>query len=151
MSQLNQIIRNTPNKKKKIIGRGGKRGTYSGAGIKGQKSRAGGKLRPELRSIIKKLPKKRGYRFSPLEKKAVVLVNIKDIELAVTRGKMGGEIAVNPSSLISMGAVGNLKNKNVIFKVLGTGEVGRKYNVSGCSISESAKSKIISAGGHVAQ
>ena len=50
-------------KKKKRVGRGGKRGTYSGRGIKGQKARAGRKLRPALRDIIKKIPKQRGYRF----------------------------------------------------------------------------------------
>ena len=50
-------------KKKKRVGRGGKRGTYCGRGIKGQKSRAGRKLKPLIRDVIKKYPKLRGYRF----------------------------------------------------------------------------------------
>src|SRR4030043_532865 len=47
-------------KKKKRVGRGGKRGTYSGKGIKGQKSRAGRKMVPVIRELIKKYPKLRG-------------------------------------------------------------------------------------------
>ena len=43
------------------IGRGGKRGSYSGRGIKGQKSRAGRRIRPAIRDIIKKIHKRRGY------------------------------------------------------------------------------------------
>ncbi|PIS13477.1 MAG: hypothetical protein COT67_01505 [Candidatus Tagabacteria bacterium CG09_land_8_20_14_0_10_41_14] len=66
--QLHQLKPSTKNKDKKRIGRGGKRGTYSGRGLKGQKSRAGRKLRPQLRDIIKRLPKKRGYRFKPVKK-----------------------------------------------------------------------------------
>ncbi len=39
------------------IGRGGKRGKTSGRGHKGQNARAGTSKRPEMRDIIKKLPK----------------------------------------------------------------------------------------------
>ena len=53
--------RNTPNKKSRRVGRGGKRGKTSGRGTKGQKARAGRKLRPELRDTIKKIPKMRGH------------------------------------------------------------------------------------------
>ena len=58
--QLHQIQTKNSLKKSKRIGRGGKRGTYSGKGIKGQKSRAGAKIRPEIRDFIKKLHKLRG-------------------------------------------------------------------------------------------
>jgi large subunit ribosomal protein L15 len=47
---------------KKRIGRGGKRGGYSGRGQKGQKSRAGRRIRPAERDIILRLPKLRGNR-----------------------------------------------------------------------------------------
>jgi len=47
-------------KKRKRVGRGGKKGTYSGRGIKGQKSRAGRKLKPAIRELIKRYPKIRG-------------------------------------------------------------------------------------------
>ena len=47
-------------KGKKRVGRGGKRGTYSGRGQKGQRSRAGRKIRPAMRDLIQRLPKLRG-------------------------------------------------------------------------------------------
>lgn len=49
-----------------MVGRGGKHAKTSGRGGKGQTARAGNKRRPELRDIIKKLPKLRGYRFKPV-------------------------------------------------------------------------------------
>jgi large subunit ribosomal protein L15 len=58
--QLHEIQPCQKQKTKKRIGRGGKRGTYSGKGMKGQKSRAGAKIRPEVRDLIKKTPKLRG-------------------------------------------------------------------------------------------
>src|SRR5258706_11745297 len=42
-------------------GQGSTRGKQSGRGGKGQTARAGNKRRPELRDMIKKLPKRRGY------------------------------------------------------------------------------------------
>ncbi len=60
--QLHQISKNKARKSPKRVGRGGKKGTYCGRGIKGQKARAGAKIRPELRDFIKKIPKVRGYK-----------------------------------------------------------------------------------------
>jgi large subunit ribosomal protein L15 len=59
--QLNSFAPRTKNKKPEPVGRGGKRGKTSGHGHKGQSSRAGHKIRPEMRDIIKKLPKLRGH------------------------------------------------------------------------------------------
>lgn len=58
--QLHQVQPTHKNKSKKRIGRGGKRGTYSGRGMKGQKSRAGRKIRPAVRDLIQRTPKLRG-------------------------------------------------------------------------------------------
>ncbi len=44
----------------KRVGRGGKRGTTSGKGQKGQKSRSGHRIRPAERDMIQRLPKLRG-------------------------------------------------------------------------------------------
>jgi large subunit ribosomal protein L15 len=43
-----------------IVARGGKRGKTAGRGTKGQKARAGHKIRPEIRDVIKRIPKMRG-------------------------------------------------------------------------------------------
>lgn len=51
-----------------MVGRGGKHAKTSGRGGKGQTARAGNKRRPELRDIIKKLPKQRGYSFKSIHK-----------------------------------------------------------------------------------
>ena len=54
-------------KDRKRVGRGNAsgHGTYSGRGVKGQKSRSGCKIRPGVEGgqlpIIKRLPRKRGY------------------------------------------------------------------------------------------
>src|SRR3954471_18643480 len=64
MADLSSIIRPSGIKREyRRIGRGqgSTRGKQSGRGGKGQTARAGNKRRPELRDIIKKLPKRRGY------------------------------------------------------------------------------------------
>jgi large subunit ribosomal protein L15 len=70
--QINNLKRIHKNKKDRIVGRGGKHAKTSGRGGKGQTARAGNKRRPELRDIIKKLPKNRGYRFKSIKKVVVV-------------------------------------------------------------------------------
>src|SRR3954470_12955360 len=62
MVTLNQLTR-TAKRPYRRVGRGqsSTRGKQSGRGGKGQTARAGNKRRPELRDIIKKLPKRRGY------------------------------------------------------------------------------------------
>ena len=61
--QLHDLKPNYKSKEKKRVGRGGKKGTYSGKGMKGQKSRAGRKLEPPVRGLIKRYHKLRGYKF----------------------------------------------------------------------------------------
>lgn len=70
--QIHVLKRLHKNKKDRIVGRGGKHAKTSGRGGKGQTARAGNKRRPELRDIIKKLPKNRGYRFKSVRKTVYV-------------------------------------------------------------------------------
>jgi len=60
--QLHELQPLHKNGCKKRIGRGGKRGTTSGRGTKGQKSRAGHCIRPAERDFIQRLPKLRGFK-----------------------------------------------------------------------------------------
>lgn len=60
--QLNELKAETKHKSKKRVGRGGTRGTYSGKGMKGQKSRAGAKIRPAIRDLMQRTPKLRGAK-----------------------------------------------------------------------------------------
>jgi len=66
--QIHNLKRIHKNKKDRLVGRGGKHAKTSGRGGKGQTARAGNKRRPELRDIIKKLPKNRGYKFKSIQK-----------------------------------------------------------------------------------
>lgn len=70
--QIHELKRKNKNKKDRIVGRGGKHAKTSGRGGKGQTARAGNKRRPELRDIIKKLPKLRGYKFNSFAKNVVI-------------------------------------------------------------------------------
>ncbi len=140
--QIHEIKRKTKNRKAKLVGRGGKRGKTSGRGTKGQNARAGRKKRPEMRDIIKKLPKKRGYKFLSIQEKPVI------IKLDILEKSFKDGDVVKPSVLVSKGILKIKKGFIPKVKILG-GEIGKKLTISGCSVSESAKQKIEKAGGMV--
>ena len=141
--QIHQVIPKTKSRKGKYIGRGGKRGTYSGRGIKGQKARAGRKMRPEIRDIIKKLPKKRGYRFKSFQKDSVI------VNLGALNKKLTDNSEITPKILVEYGLVKAWGGKIPPIKILGDGELDKKFSVSGCLVSKSAKEKIEKANGKV--
>ena len=141
--QLHELQRAHPNKKEKRVGRGGKRGKTSGRGTKGQKARAGHRIRPEVRDFIKKLPKLRGYNFKSIETKPFV-VNVSDLERVFAAGD-----TVNPAEIGKRGLVRARKGAVPAVKILGDGELTKKLTVAGCAVSGSARAKIESAGGRV--
>ena len=71
--QIHQLQPKNKLKTRKIVGRGGKKGTYSGRGNKGQAARAGRKMVPIIRELIKRYPKLKGYRSFVLEDSTVVV------------------------------------------------------------------------------
>lgn len=148
--QLHELQPATRRKSAKRIGRGGKRGKTSGKGHKGQKARAGNSTRPEMRELIKKLPKLRGHgvnRAATVNAERVLpsVVNVSALESKFDAGAM-----VNPKSLVAMGLITTRGKKVPAVKILGTGEVTKKFTVTGCTVSASAKEKIEKAGGSVA-
>lgn len=66
--QIHNLKRVHKNKGDRLVGRGGRRGKTAGRGGKGQTARSGNKRRPELRDIIKRLPKNRGYQFKSIQR-----------------------------------------------------------------------------------
>jgi large subunit ribosomal protein L15 len=94
--QINELKRTHKNKKDRLIGRGGKHAKTSGRGGKGQTARAGNKRRPELRDIIKKLPKLRGYRFNSRIGAVVVEAKPEEkfSEIRKRTGMKGGKIVI---------------------------------------------------------
>lgn len=148
--QLHELKPTKVRKTAKRIGRGGKRGKTSGKGMKGQTARAGNSTRPEMREIIKKLPKLRGHGINRAqtvnnERIRPVAVNVSALEATFKAGD-----AVTPSALVKAGVVAARRKKAPMVKILGTGELTKKLSVSGCEVSASAKEKIEKAGGSVA-
>lgn len=141
--QIHNIVRTHPNKKKKIVGRGGRHAKTSGRGTKGQNARAGRKKRPELRDRIKKLPKLRGYRFNSIEDKPRV-VNLSLIEKVFSTGDV-----VTPAVLYERGLVRSIHGRKPKVKVLSVGELSKKINFKECLVSAGARAKIEKAGGKI--
>ncbi len=140
--QIHQLQPKTKNQKKKRIGKGGKRGTYSGKGIKGQKARAGRKLEPIIRSVIKRYPKLRGYQNKPVDKKIVVL-NLQDLK-DLEEGK-----TITPAVLLEKKIIKKQKGRTPLVKILSKGDISAKLNFKDCFFSKSAKEKVEKAGGKV--
>lgn len=141
--ELHNLTSSRP--KAKRVGRGGKRGKTSGRGTKGQKARAGHHIRPEVRDVINKLPKLRGYRFNRIGETAEV-VNLSDIEKAYSAGE-----TVSPDTLLAHGLVRRSGGSLPTVKILGDGELTKKVTVANCKLSKSAAEKITALGGSVAQ
>ncbi len=124
--QLHELKRVTPNKSEKRVGRGGKRGKTSGRGTKGQKARAGHKIRPDYREKLKKLPKQRGYAFASIQAPALV-VNLSALEANFKAGEV-----VNAKTLVERGLIRVRKNASSapVVNILGTGELNKKLTIS---------------------
>ncbi len=143
--QLHTLKRKTQRQTKQQVGRGSKRGKTSGRGQKGQTSRAGRKLRPEIREVIKKIPKLRGRGKNinkSFEIKPVVL-NL----LAFTEIEAG--TVLTPQKLVDLKMVKLLKGKVPKVKILSNGEITNSLTFKKFTISKAAIEKIEKAGGKV--
>ena len=141
--QLHELQRKHKNRGKKRVGRGGRKGTYSGHGMKGQKSRAGRKMEPIIRSLIKRYPKLKGYRSFAIENYFAV-VNLDALEKNTKDGE-----TINPENLINKGIISKIKGKTPKVKILGTGKLTKKLVVENCKTSKTAKDAIEKAGGSI--
>src|SRR6185436_18757199 len=111
--QTHQLQPRHASKDRKIVGRGGKKGTYSGRGGKGQSARSGRKMVPIIRELIKRYPKLKGYRRFVMEKD-IVVVNLD----ALSTHFKDGEI-VNPESLVQKKILRAAEGKTPKVKILG--------------------------------
>ena len=128
---------------RKIVGRGGKKGTYSGKGGKGQTARAGRKLAPIIRELIKRYPKLKGYRAFSMPSDLAV-VNLDLLEKHFNDGQV-----VNAASLIAKGLIRQVQGKTPNVKILGKGSLTKKLSVEHCKVSKSAKEAIEKTGGSI--
>lgn len=143
--QLHTLKRKTQRQTKQQVGRGSKRGKTSGRGQKGQTSRAGRKLRPEIREIIKKIPKLRG-RGKNMNKS----FEIKPVALNVSVfAEIENGTVLTPQKLVDLKLVKLLKGKVPKVKILANGEITNSLTFKKFTISKAAIEKIEKAGGKV--
>lgn len=132
-------------RKRKTIGRGGKKGTYSGKGMKGQKARSGGNVDPLFEggrsTLIDHMKKKKGFK--SLAEKAVP-VSLDKIEKNFKDGEN-----VSYETLTKRGIIEKI-NKSRRIKILGTGTIKKKVTIAKeIRVSASAKLAIEKAGGKI--
>jgi large subunit ribosomal protein L15 len=116
-------------------------GKTAGRGGKGQTARTGGKIRPGFEGgqmpLIRRLPK-RGFT-NPFKQPAQV-VNVRHL------GLLAEGVEVTPHTLFGAGLI---RRADRPVKVLGMGEIQRKFTVKGVAVSASARAKIEQAGGTI--
>ena len=141
MSKLNSFKLPEKRKSRTRVGRGnGSKGTYSGRGLKGQKSRSGGGVPLFFEGgqlpLVKRLPFLRGFknRF----KKDFSIVNLLDIENKFNEGD-----EVNAESLFNHNLI-RKKSSNV--KILGNGNLKKSLKIKVHAVTKSAEEKIKKSG-----
>lgn len=130
------------------VGRGGRRGKTSGRGMKGAGARAGNKSRPEMRDIIKKIPKRRGYG----KNRARTVVpgrTARAVSLAALNAHFADGDTVTPRELVIRGLVRRVSGKPPRVKVLASGTLAKKLTFSNIEISAPARAAIEGAGGTI--
>lgn len=138
--QLHQIKRDHKNKQRRRVGRGGKKGTYSGRGMKGQKSRSGSKATPRIGFAggdtlpFKKIPKKRGYSFLPIMKKPTAVINTGILDKFFNSGEK-----ITPEILVEKKLIRKIDGRIPLVKLLGSGKLTKKLLVERCEMSKSAR------------
>lgn len=148
--QLHDLKPKTQRGRFKRIGRGGKRGTTSGGGTKGQKGRAGAAVKPGFRGGDNRLwqlfPKTRGASKKPgnssphrkhrryqVHYSKPAVINLSDLNV------FSNGDTVTPELLLERGVVQSVDNG---VKVLGNGALTKKLNFQGLVFSKSAQAKI---------
>jgi large subunit ribosomal protein L15 len=147
--QLHELVPATKRKVAKRIGLGGKRGKTSGRGGKGQTARTGNSTRPEMRDIIKKLPKLRGHGKNRADTVNNEQVPVMPINLSVIEANFAAGETVSPRSLVTKKLVNTRRKRVPVVKILGTGTLTKKVTIEGCMISATAEAAVIAAGGKV--
>lgn len=145
--QTNTLKPRTARIKMARVGRGGKRGKTSGRGTKGQKARSGRKMRPEMRDLIKKIPKLRGHGKNRSRTVRLDRVVAKPVNLAVLEAAFEAGDTVTPAILVKKGIISARGGRVPAIKILGAGELTKKLSLSGVSASATAKAAIEKAGG----
>ena len=144
--KLNNLVKN--NKKKIRVGRGigSGRGKTSSRGHKGQKSRSGVAIKSfegGQMPLYRRLPK-RGFK--TLKKKNMAVLNLSKIQSMYEKNKNELKSSLDLKSLKDK----KLINKKYLkLKILGTGELKTKIDITAHFASKQAQEKITKAGGKI--
>jgi len=143
--QFHDLKRKTKRATSTQVGRGGKRGKTSGKGHKGQKAR-GGKIRPELRDMIKSIPKLRGrgVNYNTPTKAPAKTVALGDLNESFKKGEK-----VTPSVLFERGLIRKVKGKFPKVKIVSTGELKTSLVFRNCLFSETARKAVVESGSKI--
>ena len=136
------------NRKKKRLGRGGNKGKNCGHGRKGQKSRAGHRIRPAIRDEIQRIPKRRGHN----KNRGRTVRNkypVRTVTLNMLSKNFNKDETVSPSILTSKNLIAKTGGKIPEVKIVATGEIKIPLVFKNIQISASAKKEIEKAGGSI--
>ncbi|OGG87643.1 50S ribosomal protein L15 [Candidatus Kuenenbacteria bacterium RIFCSPHIGHO2_02_FULL_39_13] len=128
-------------KKHQRVGRGGKRGTYSGRGLKGQRARSGGGSglkRLGMRQLMERTHKLKGFK--SIHPKPVI------ISLDTLNKNFQDGARVDPRILLKKKLVAKISNG---VKILSNGKIQVKLTVANCRLSKTAQAAIEQAGGKI--
>jgi len=142
--KLNSLVKN--NKKKIRVGRGigSGRGKTSSRGHKGQKSRSGVAIKSfegGQMPLYRRLPK-RGFK--TLGKKNIAILNLSKIQNIYEKNKNELKSSLDLKSLKERKII---NKKYLKLKILGTGELKTKIDITAHFASKQAQEKITKAGG----
>lgn len=142
--QINSLKLKYKRKKRKTIGRGGKKGTYSGKGNKGQKARSGAHVDPLFEggrsTLIDHMKKTRGFKSRQAK---MFAVDVTRLEKKMDSGEVSKE------TLIKAGIVDKIEAAAGI-KIVGKGKLTKKFTVGKeIKLTASAKEVIEKAGGSI--
>jgi len=135
-------LKPTKKKRKKVVGRGGSHGTYSTRGMNGQKARSGGgkgrSFAGDKTPLFRRTPKLRGFKSLYAKNN---ITNVSALETSFESGDV-----INPVMLLKKGLISKIKPR---VKILGNGELNKKFVIENCIVSKSAEEKIKKAGGEI--
>ena len=145
--QLHNLKAKTKRVRSRQRGRGGAKGKTSGRGTKGQNARAGRKIRPEFRDVIKRLPKLRGRGKN--SNKSIVRVHPVEISLAIIEKNFENGEKVSAKILRDKGLIEIQKGKLPRVKILSSNDFTKKLSFIGIAMTDSAKQLVEKIGGTV--
>tara|TARA_B100000965_G_scaffold361270_1_gene342524 strand:- start:341 stop:793 length:453 start_codon:yes stop_codon:yes gene_type:complete len=146
MTKLNSIVKIKSKKMRVGRGIGSGKGKTSGRGIKGQKSRSGVAIKSfegGQMPLYRRLPK-RG--FNPLKKEKIAIINLEKIQKLLDEKKIDSNNKINIEVLKKLNVVNKKYNK---IKILATGDLNKKIDLSVHLVSKKAEEKLKKNGSRI--